>query len=200
MNGSEWHKKRKVVAPAFSSRHIKRMNRVALDKTEEWIKNTLLDSTRTTESFDVSTEMIGIVLSALSETAFEYDMSSEEKQLFGDELKLALKEFCVKAPVIPLRKYFGWFIPERRRAMAAATKLRQLTKKIMDEHWKKDPSLISNGTIIQIIMESDHAFPTEEQKVAQLLEFLVGFYCIVIVSHERPSKSHMSRLWKRVLL
>lgn len=165
--GPEWHVKRKAVAPAFSPNHIKRMNRVALEKTERWINETLMN----VSSFDVAYEMIGIVLSALSETAFEYDMSKSEKDLFGEELKLTLKEFAKKSPIIPFRNLFGWFIPERQRAYAAAQNLLGLTKKMMDAYSKKEPS--DMGTIIQIIMESD-AFPTEDEKTAELLEFLVA--------------------------
>ena len=47
-----------------------------------------------------SEEMLGIVLSSLSQTAFEYDMSTEEKQMFLDELKLAIKEFTAKGIVM----------------------------------------------------------------------------------------------------
>ena len=43
------------MAPAFSSTHIRRMTRVALDKTEAWIENVLKER----DSFDVSKEMIG---------------------------------------------------------------------------------------------------------------------------------------------
>ena len=169
-NGNRWHAKRKAVATAFSSRHIKRMHRVAMEKTEEWIKDNLMGVT--TESFDVSKEMLGIVLSSLSQTAFEYDMSTEEKQMFLDELKLAIKEFTAKGIVIPLRKQFGWLIPERRRAWAAVANLRELAKKIMKSYRNKDPSTIEQGTIIQLIMGSD-AFPTEEEKIGQLLEFFI---------------------------
>eukprot|EP00578_Thalassiosira_sp_NH16_P011618 CAMPEP_0181122776 /NCGR_PEP_ID=MMETSP1071-20121207/25506_1 /TAXON_ID=35127 /ORGANISM="Thalassiosira sp., Strain NH16" /LENGTH=475 /DNA_ID=CAMNT_0023207793 /DNA_START=27 /DNA_END=1454 /DNA_ORIENTATION=+ len=168
MNGSGHHEKRKAVAPAFSSNHIKRMNKVALDKTEEWIKNTL---TNTTGSFDVSKEMIGIVVSALSETAFEYDMTDEEKQIFGDDLKLTLREFTRKGPVIPLRRQFGFLVPERRRAVAAAQNLNDLARKILNAYRNKTTTV--KGTIIQLIEDSD-AFPTEDEKLAQLLEFLVA--------------------------
>ena len=171
MNGPGWHAKRKSIAPAFSSKHIKRMTRVALEMTETWIQDTLLGQTAEDESFDVSNAMLGIVLSAMSETAFEYEMSGQEKDLFGKELKLVLIEFSIKSPLIPLRSLFGCFIPERRRAVAAASNLKALVLKIMNAYRNKEPT--NNGTIIQLIMESE-AFPTEDEKAAQLLEFLVA--------------------------
>ena len=77
-NGAVWHAKRKAVAPAFSSNQVKRMTKVALDKTEAWINEALLR--HNDSSFDVAEEILGIVLSALTETAFEYEMSKEEME------------------------------------------------------------------------------------------------------------------------
>ena len=173
--GKLWHAKRKACSPAFSSNHIKRMNRVALEKTESWIKDTLMIDDSQSPSFDVSQEMIGIVLSALSETAFEYTLSDNEKQMFGHELGIALVEFARKSPVLPLRGTFlGWFIPKRRRAVAAANKMRGLAMKIMNEYRNRKIKESSKGTIIQLIMESNEAFPTDDDRAAQLLEFLVA--------------------------
>lgn len=168
--GNEWHAKRKAIAPAFSSSHVKRMTRVALEKTEAWIQLTLARD----ESFDVSREIMHIVLSALSETAFEYEMTYEEKENFGTDLKLALIEFTRKAPVIPLRSWLGWLFPTRRRAVTAVENLKAMVSRIMSEYRNKErtPSS-SRGTIIQLIMDSD-AFPTDDEKQAQLLEFLVA--------------------------
>jgi len=168
MNGPEWHAKRKSVAPAFASKHVRKMTNVALRMTEAWIHDTLQTED---DSFDVGSEMVGIVLSALSETAFEYSMSADERDVFGQELKLAMIEFVTKTPVIPFRNMFGWFIPERRRAVVAAKKLKALVFKIMDSYKNKGPS--NDSTLIQLIMESE-AFPTEDEKAAQLLEFLVA--------------------------
>lgn len=56
--------------------------------------------------------------------------------------------------------------------MQAGKNLRHLCLKIMDEYRRKDNK--TQGTIIQLIMNSDHAFPTDDDKAAQLLEFLVA--------------------------
>ena len=171
MNGDGWHEKRKAVAPAFSSNHIKRMTRMAMEKTEVWIRNMLMDPAKNS-SFDVSNEMIGIVLSAISETALDYEISADEKDFFGTEIELALIEFTLKAPANPLRRLFGWFFPDRRRAFVAAQNLKKMTFQIMNAYRnKKEPP--HNGTIIQLIMESD-AYPTDDEKVAELIGILIA--------------------------
>lgn len=166
-NGPEWHRKRKACASAFSSNQIKRMTSVALEMTDAWIENKLMRC----YSFDVAQEMIGIVLSALSETAFEYEMNTQEKELFGNELCILLVEYCRKTPVIPFRDRLGWLFAERRRAMAASKKLKSMVLKIMKEWREKEHPV--QGTLIHLIMDSD-AFPTEDSKAAQLLEFLLA--------------------------
>ncbi|KAL9186456.1 hypothetical protein ACHAXT_005694 [Thalassiosira profunda] len=163
-DGAEWHAKRKACAPAFSSGQIRRMTRVALDKTEAWIQNKLLRC----YSFDVAEEMIGIVLSALSETAFEYEMTQQEKKVFGKELSLLLIEYCRKTPVIPFRDRLGWLFKDRRRTVTGVKRLKKMVFKIMEE-WRAKENPIQ-GTIIQLIMDNSEAFPTDESKAAQLLE------------------------------
>ena len=170
-NGPEWHGRRKAVAPAFAARHVRRMTDVALEMTDAWMRDALRGAEGEGCSFDVGEQMVNIVLSALSETAFEYEMSAEEKGQFTEELELATVEFVRKTPAIPLRGALGWLVPERRRAVAAAHKLQALVLKIMKSYKSKGP--VHEGTLIQIIMESE-AFPTEEDKAAQLLEFLVA--------------------------
>jgi cytochrome P450 len=69
-NGSPWHSRRKGMAPAFSSKHVRRMNKVASDKVHEWIEARLDTFIKNDEAFNVSKEMIGITLSTISEAAF----------------------------------------------------------------------------------------------------------------------------------
>ena len=75
LNGNQWHARRKWASPAFSSNHVRRMNNVALEKTEIWIREKLRPMVQEGESFDVAKEMIGITLSAICKTAFECRMS-----------------------------------------------------------------------------------------------------------------------------
>ena len=72
LNGEEWYEKRKAVAHAFASKHVKRMSNMAIETTDEWIH-----SKHDNESFvfDVSNTILDIVLAAIVETAFEYEMS-----------------------------------------------------------------------------------------------------------------------------
>ena len=166
--GHSWHAKRKVASPAFSSRHVKRMTKVALDKTEDWIQDTLMEHANNNLAFDVGTEMIGIVLSALIETAYEYDMTKEEMEAFGNDLNLALPEFTRKSAANPLRRFMGWLIPERRQASVAVQKIRAKVRHMMETYRNKEEH--TNGTIIQLVMESNEAFPTDEEKAATLLD------------------------------
>ena len=172
-----WYMKRKAASPAFSSNHVKRMTKVALDKTEQWIQNTLLvandDNNKSGSSvvFDASNEMIGIVLSALIETAFEYTLSKTEIESFTEDLNYALIEFTRKS-ANPIRRWLGRLIPERRRAYEAVANLQSVVRHMMTAYRKKEKHV--NGTIIQLIMEADDAFPTDEEKTAQLMEFVMA--------------------------
>ena len=67
---------------------------------------------------------------------------------------------------------FGFFIPSRRKAFEAAHEIKELCLKMMDNYTKAPTK--SKNSIIQLIMESDVAFPNSDEKAAQLLEFLVA--------------------------
>lgn len=168
-NGAVWHAKRKAVAPAFSSNHVKRMTKVALDKTEAWINEALLR--RNNSSFDVAEEILGIVLSALTETAFEYEMSKEEMEFYTSEMKLALIEYDQKTATNPLRNLFGVLLLERRRADAAVQSMHQIVQRMMTEYRKKESTI--DGSLIQLVMESD-TFPTDKEKATELNNFLIA--------------------------
>eukprot|EP00956_Cyclotella_meneghiniana_P004485 scaffold5537_cov54-Cyclotella_meneghiniana.AAC.6 len=110
-------------------------------------------------SFDVADEVLDIVLSALTETALEYEMSEHEKQFFVSEMNLALIEYDQKTAANPLRNVFGFLLPERRRANAAVANVRDMVLKIMNEYRKKENYSI-DGSLIQLITKSD-VFPTD---------------------------------------
>lgn len=172
-NGAEWHAKRKAVAPAFSPNQVKRMTTVALTRTEAWIQRMSLEQQRDGDtSFDVADEMLDIVLSALTETALEYEMPEHEKQFFVSEMNLALIEYDQKTAANPLRNVFGFLLPERRRANAAVANVRDMVLKIMNEYRKKENYSI-DGSLIQLIMKSD-VFPTDLEKAAELVNFLIA--------------------------
>ena len=89
MNGHGWYAKRKAASPAFSSNHVKRMTRVALENNETWIQETL----KVNGSFDVGIEMVNIIIISLAETAFEFKMSKQEANLFRENLDCAVTEY-----------------------------------------------------------------------------------------------------------
>ena len=172
LDGKEWHPPRKSCAPAFSSNHVKRMTQVALEKTEEWIQEYLLKYIANNESFDIAHEIVCVVLIAIMETAFEYSMTREQVETLSNEIELALMEFALKTGSNPLHKPFGLLIPERQRAYKAVAYIRQIAFEVMDNYRKlKQPT---KGTIIQRIMDSDDAFPNDDLKAAQLIEFIIA--------------------------
>jgi len=169
-NGELWHSKRKSIAPAFSSNHVKRMNRVAMEKTDGWIEHELRPLMESGGNFDVGKEMTKITLEVICETAFEYTMSPEEMSLFTSELELALVEFALRENSI--RRCFGMMFAERRRAFAAARNLQKLAMKIQDSYRKLESQPVK-GTIIDRIMNSK-AFESDEDRAAQITEFLLA--------------------------
>jgi cytochrome P450 len=171
LNGEPWAARRKSIAPAFSSNHIRRMNRVAVEKTEIWIKEKLRPMVEEGKSFDVAKEMIGITLSAICETAFEYDMPDEEKSIFVSELDLTLKEFMFKTTVNPLRKVFGSFLPDRRRAFQASKNVSKISRNIMDAYKRLEAP--AKDTIIDRIMKSV-AYKNDDERLADITVFLIG--------------------------
>ncbi|EJK48170.1 hypothetical protein THAOC_33061 [Thalassiosira oceanica] len=155
LNGPSWHSKRKASANAFSSNLIQRMNEAALDYTDVFVEN--LKSEESKGVFD---------------SAFDYVISVEESADMMHDLELGLIEFVLKSPTQIHRNWFGWLIPERRRAVAATLRLRELMCRIVNNYRENGPK--SDGTIIQLIMENDSAFKTDDEKLAQLLEFFIA--------------------------
>lgn len=170
-NGDFWHQRRKNLSPAFSSKHIKRMNNVAIKMAEVWIKDRLEPMIDKGQSFDVAKEMTKITLNAISETAFEYIMTEEEKSMFLSDLELTLKEFLFKTSTNPLRSIFGLLIPERRRAFVAAESLVCLAKKIMSSY--KNLKAPQKDTIIDRIMKSD-VYNNDLERVGDIIATLLG--------------------------
>jgi cytochrome P450 len=152
-NGEFWHARHKGVAPAFSSKHVKLMSRVASEKVEEWIETKLNSIIENDESFDVGKEMIDITLSTISEAGLEYDMSDEEKNMFLTELELGLKEFGFKTSLNPMRKYFGLFFKGRCHAYVAARHFQSLNFDIITAYRKLENP--NKDTIINRIMNNN---------------------------------------------
>ena len=178
-NGSYWHSRRKGVSPAFSSRHVKRMNEVAIEKADEWINGRLTTLIENDEAFDVGEEMIGITFSAIAKTAFQYDVSDEENKTYTQELALAFKEFFFKSATNPLRKPLGLFFSERRRAHRASQWLTSFNLNLIDRYRKLDNPV--KDTIIDRIMKND-AYKNDLERAAD-----VGV--LIIAGHDTTAYS-----------
>jgi hypothetical protein len=156
-------------SPAFSSKHVKRMNiKLAGEMTDCWIHERLQTTSSTSnndnlqsEPFDVAEEIVNAVLSAICETGFEYKISSEEKEQLGLDLQSALTEFVTRELLNKWRAYTGLLLPERRRAIRASQRFNASILKIMAQYRMLDKP--TPGTIINAVIESDAI-----EKAAQL--------------------------------
>jgi cytochrome P450 len=160
------------MAPAFSSRHINRMNRVACEKVNEWIETRLSAFVERDESFDVGLEMVDITLSAISETAFEYLMSRDERQQFSQDLRTCFDEFCFKSSLNPLRKMCGVFLYERRLAHAAANRIHVLSMKIIKSFRQLTHPI--KDTIIDSIVNNNISYKNDNERAADVTVLLVA--------------------------
>jgi len=169
-NGDFWHRRRKDFALSFSKNHVNRMNKMAVEKTEDWIKKKLYPTIEQGKSFDVAEEMINITLDSICATAFEYHMDDKEKGVFWSELEIAAREFVENA-ANPFRSLFGFMISGRRRAFIARKKLQLISKNIMESYRNlKEPT---KDTVIDRIMKSD-VLENDEQRAAEIMTFLIA--------------------------
>jgi cytochrome P450 len=170
-NGNFWHSRRKGMAPAFSSRNVKRMNAVAAEKVDDWIQNAVPQFIERGEPFDVAKEMINITLSAISETAFQYKMSKEEKDSFVLDLHKLCVEFTAKSTLNPLRKPLGLLIPQRREAFRASKRNHAISLRILNSYRQlKNP--IKDTIIDRIINNS--AYSNDDERAADVTTLLVA--------------------------
>jgi cytochrome P450 len=178
-NGDYWHKRRKGLAMAFSSKHVQRMNQVVSDKLNEWVTTTLQSYIQNDESFDVTVEMIDVSLSAISETAFEYKISSEEKKNYVHNLHVAIKEFAFRAPCNPLRKPFGLLLPERREAHIASKSIRKLCMNVIKNYRQLENPI--KDTIIDRIMKNE-AYANDSERVSDI-------HVLIVAGHETTAST-----------
>eukprot|EP00979_Chaetoceros_neogracilis_P008933 scaffold2006_cov283-Chaetoceros_neogracile.AAC.17 len=170
-NGKYWHDRRKGMAPAFSSRHVKRMNAVALKKVDEWIQTTLTKMVEEGQAFDVGKEMIGITLDSIIQTAFEYTMTEDEKILYFHELDLCLKEFMEKSAINPFRQLVGLLIADRRRAFVAGKMVSSLSLKMIQSYHGLETR--TKGTIIDCIM-NNQSYENNLERAADITTLLIA--------------------------
>ena len=111
-----WKPIRKGVAPAFSSAHVDRMNRVSLEQAKSWMKKRLDYFVNSGDSFDPGIELVSFTIGVICEAAFEFKPTAEEVERFLEELHIWVDEFAMKCVFNPFRKYFHFLLPEAKRA------------------------------------------------------------------------------------
>ncbi|EJK44537.1 hypothetical protein THAOC_36914 [Thalassiosira oceanica] len=170
LNGKRWHAKRRACVPAFSSSRVRKMNSIALEHTEAF-----LELLRNGDGvFDVSSDMQSLVLGAISESAFDYIMSPQEKKEFSESVRLSLIEYARNATVHTYRSWLGWLLPGRRRASVVAQRIRNIMIRVLKRYRESGETEGNRGTLIQLIASDDNAFRNDDEKLAQLVEFLVA--------------------------
>lgn len=177
-NGQRWKHARKGIAPAFSSNHIKRMVKVCSHHLEKWIETTLDPCAEAGKSFNLGKEMVGLTLSIIAESAFEYDMSREEQVLFTTNLETAAECFVI---INPLHKRFPWLFPAVWKARRAAKTIQQIAYRIMDNYKQKHPNykeksnnhVYEDDTIISRIMNNHH-YESDDERASDIAIFLAA--------------------------
>lgn len=82
-DGLFWKHSRRAMSHAFSAEHVRRMNQVVIEKTEDLI-NEKLDhlAASTNGSFDLCNEMMSLTLSVLCKASFDYNITKDEQNHF----------------------------------------------------------------------------------------------------------------------
>jgi cytochrome P450 len=176
-NGYRFYHARKAMAPAFANNHIKRMDKVTMDKTEKWIQNRLQGFAERREEIDINKEMVDLTLSVILEAAFEYDMSPEEQERLMDCVYVTLKTFVFPNPF----KMAVWFLfPSIWQAHQKARELMQIAKNIMEDY-RRNEATKSKGTVIDMIMNNRN-YNNDDERAADVVD-------IIIAGHETSANS-----------
>ena len=166
--GTFWKHSRKGIAPAFSSNNVKNMNHIAIKKTEEFTKK-LNELSMSGESFDVGHEMLHLTLSIISEAAYQYPISLNERIMFLEELDIVFTES--RKGRIPLRWKFGSYIPEVRRAREGGKKLVAFALKILAAYRQLESPL--KGTVIDLIACNKN-YKDDKERASDILILLIA--------------------------
>ena len=174
-SGMKWKSSRKAVSQAFSSRHIRRMNQVCMDKTEKWIATVLNQG----EPFDPAEEMVSLTLDVICHAAFEYDMTDKEMRECKLNMSLCLTEFGVRSSMNPFRQFYFWD-KERKQAFKAAQALKAFASCILESFRNKDKEISTTtdedkeaNTLIRIISNSS-AYANDTERLSDIVAFLVA--------------------------
>lgn len=171
-NGRFWKHRRQGVNPAFASKNIQRMQRVAHDKVEEWISNTI-QAEQQTVTLDIAQFMLHLMLSIVSETAFEYCMSENQRTTFLRNNYLQIEEFFTKSLTNPLRMGLMWCLPERQKAWKASTDNLDICRTIVHAYKSKPESERTKGTMLECLVNNP-CYKTEQELLADVLLLLAS--------------------------
>jgi cytochrome P450 len=170
-DGAFWKHSRKGMSPAFSSKNIKRMNAVVVQKVEEFMKDTLDDCVRNGNSFDVGKTLVDLTISVISKAAFEYEMCPEERKMFLVELRIVKQETTKNRNPNSLRLKFGGFIPAVRRAREGGRKLLALGYKILESYRQLEAP--QKGTVIDLIA-NNMEYKDDKERASDIVIMMVG--------------------------
>lgn len=164
---------RKGIAPAFSSKEIRRMNSICTRHVQQWMQSTLDPLIEKNGGlFDPSIEMIAMTFNAIMESAFEYHPSEEERDAFLHNLEETLREFCLKRLANPFRKHVGFLIPESIDAVKSSLKVQAFAQKVLDAY-RANENKSQEKTVIKLIVENK-TYTTDKERVADIVVMMIG--------------------------
>jgi cytochrome P450 len=165
-----WKLIRKSTAHAFAASQVSRMKEIAFKLTKEWCDYAEESFTKDGSYFDPSYEMVKLKCRVICEAAFEYSITDDEYQMISECLESSLRAFVLRQAINPLRRFFGFMIPEVRLAFESCVKLQTLGKRILDTYRQKTDKSTENTWIYLINKKSP--------KLGRVL--LVGMIVLVI--------------------
>jgi len=200
-NGAFWKHSRKAMSKAFSSSHLKLMTKTVKRITENFIEFRLDPMAEKGESIDIGKELIDLTMTIISEAAFEYDMSDDEKEAITNGFTLTLRE-GTKCFVFPLRSRFGKFLfPESKEAQLASMRLIEVGTNILESYRAMDNP--TKGTAIDLIAQNT-SYKTDKERVSDILMLLYAGHDTTSLSLtwillELAKKPHEQRLLRNEL-
>lgn len=182
--GFRWKHSRKGTAPAFSTNHVARMNAVCKTMADKMIQERLEPAIEADLPIDLAQEMLQVTLSVICEGAFEYKVTRQEGAVIMESFDCSLMEFIQQTPLNPLRKWFGSFYPNVRRARDASRKLQEFALKVIREYRDNNEHASIDGaatttknsdkradTVIRRIVENAD-YKNDVDRAADIITFL----------------------------
>eukprot|EP00525_Craspedostauros_australis_P010546 CAMPEP_0198109956 /NCGR_PEP_ID=MMETSP1442-20131203/1974_1 /TAXON_ID= /ORGANISM="Craspedostauros australis, Strain CCMP3328" /LENGTH=484 /DNA_ID=CAMNT_0043765811 /DNA_START=448 /DNA_END=1902 /DNA_ORIENTATION=+ len=163
---------RKAVEHSFSSAEVNRMNSICMKYAKQWETDFLEKLADTDATFDPSIELPKVVFKSIMEAALEYESTPEDYDFFASNYEVAAREFTFRQSVNPLRKVFGFMIPEVWAARNCCSALQDFVKKILTAY-RENPNKSEHNTLIKAV-ESNPYDMSEEDRVAELLILLIA--------------------------